>query len=165
MENPMENAEGLLAKRDELLGEVKALKAKVAKLEADLGNAAASAEAAQAEVQRVKLHQPLEKCLGDMFSVRLKYVLPEVQEHFAFSLADDVVKFTQKNGDPVMIGNREAEFTPADIRKALEQVGGFDGVLLSELKGGGGKPPNSAAGGVVKDTPTPAATPQKFGLR
>jgi len=39
------NAEGLLAKRDELLGEVKALKAKVAALETDLATANATAEA------------------------------------------------------------------------------------------------------------------------
>jgi hypothetical protein len=159
-----ENAEGLLAKRDELLGEVKALKAKVASLEAELGAATATAEAAQNEIQRVKLDQPLAECLGDMFSVRLKWIMPEVQEHFAFSLADDGVRFSKKNGDPVMIGDREAEFTPADIRKALEQVGGFDGVLLSEQVGGGGKPPSSSARS-VEDTPARPAPRQQFGLR
>ena len=160
-----ENAEGLLAKRDELLGEVKALKAKVASLEADLGTANATAEAAQQEVQRIKLDEPLAECLGDMFSVRLKYVMPEVQEHFAFSLSDDGIKFTQKNGDPVKIGDRDAEFNPADIRKALEQVGGFDGVLLSEQVGGGGKPPSSASGRTITDTPARPEPQQKFGLR
>jgi len=160
-----ENAEGLLAKRDELLGEVKALKAKVASLEADLGTANATAEAAQQEVQRIKLDEPLAECLGNLFSVRLKYVLPEVQEHFAFSLSDDGIKFTQKNGDPVKIGDRDAEFNPADIRTALEQVGGFDGVLLTKMIGGGGKPPSSSSGGAIADSPAPHAPRQQFGLR
>jgi len=159
------NAEGLLAKRDELLGEVKTLKAKVAGLETELATATATAEAAQSEIQRVKLDQPLEKCLGDMFSVRLKYVLPEVKEHFDFALSDDGIRFTTKDGDPVMIGDREAGFNPADIRKALEQIGDFDGVLLSEQKGGGGKPPNSSSGGLISDTKAPVKVAHKFGLR
>jgi hypothetical protein len=140
------------------------LKAKVASLEADLGTANATAEAAQQEVQRIKLDEPLAECLGDMFSVRLKYVMPEIQEKFAFSLSDEGIKFTQANGDPVMIGDREAEFNPADIRKALEQVGGFDGVLLSEMKSGGGKQPSSSARS-IEDKTAPHAPRQQFGLR
>ena len=164
MTDKTENTEGLLAKRDELLAENKALKAKVANLEAELGAATTTAEAAQQEVQRIKLDQPLAECLGDMFSVHLKWILPELQEKFAFSLSDDGIKFTQANGDPVMIEDREAEFNPKDVRAALEQDGGFEGVLLTEMIGGGGKPPGSSARS-ISDRPARPVAHQQFGLR
>jgi len=153
-ETEKDDVQGLLSKRDELLREVRTLKDRVTELEGERDAATGRAEKAETEVQRVRLDEPVAEILGDMFAVKLKYVLPDIQEHFAFTLADDgKVQFTAKDGAPVKVGDagkeREASFNPDDVRAALEAHGGFDDVLLSRGKSGGGKPPATRAGAGV----------------
>lgn len=166
-----DETEGLVNKNRELLGEVKTLKARVKDLEDHLGAEKGRADAAEAEVKRITLDEPVEAVLGDLFAVKLKYVLPDVKEHFDFVLGDDgAVRFVTADGKPVEIedrgGKREAQFSAADVRKVLEAHGGFDAVLISSHKGGSGKPPGSTYNGAQPPTTTPPKKlEQKFGLR
>lgn len=166
-----DDVQKLLAKRDELLGEVRTLKARVAELEGERDGAVARAATAEAEVKRLCLDDPVAAVLGDLFAVKLKYVLPDIEEDYSFALGDDgQVTFTAKDGAPVKVGEagkeREAGFNADDIRAALEAHGGFDGVLLSQCKGGGGKQPGSGATGVVTQGPQKRQkVAPEFGLR
>ncbi len=171
-ETEKDNVQGLLAKRDELLREVKDLKGRVAELERERDTAIERAEKAETDVQRVRLDEPVAEVLGDLFAVKLKYVLPDIQEHFAFTLADDGrVQFTAKDGAPVKVGDngkeREAGFNPDDVRAALEAHGGFDDVLLSRGKSGGGKPPaaRDGAGVAMPGAAKMRKVAPEFGLR
>ncbi|NKX43598.1 hypothetical protein [Roseicyclus persicicus] len=161
---------GLVAKNKELLAEVKGLKARVKELEEELGKAAGRAEVAEAEVRRITLDEPVEAVLGDLFAVKLKYVMPDLREHFDFRLEDGAVRFVTAEGEPVKIeeagGKRDAQFTASDVRRALEAHGGFDQVLVSEFKGGSGKPPGSNSGGIrVPPKDRQAKVEPRFGLR
>ena len=148
-----DDVQGLIAKRDELLGEVKKLKARVADLEGERDAAQGRADTAEADLRRVRLDEPVEQIMGDLFVVKLRHAMPEVKDHFDFALGDDgAVRFTTKEGEPVKITEggkeREAAFTAGDIRKALAEHGGFDEILRAEGVGGSGKPPGSASSGV-----------------
>ncbi|MEI4262332.1 hypothetical protein [Roseovarius sp. D0-M9] len=170
-ETEKDDVQGLLAKRDELLREVKNLKGRVAELEGERDAANGRADNAEGEVQRVRLDEPVAAVLGDMFAVKLKYVLPDVQEHFSFNLGDDgQVQFTAKDGARVKVGEagkeREAGFNSDDVRAALEAHGGFDDVLLTRAKGGTGKPPSAGQNGVMTgDAPKSQKVAPEFGLR
>lgn len=170
-EDNKDDVQKLLAKRDELLGEVRTLKARVAELEGERDGAVARADTADAEVKRLCLDDPVADVLGEMFAVKLKYVLPDIEEDFAFALGDDgQVTFTGKDGAAVQVGEagkeREAGFNADDIRAALEAHGGFDGVLLSQAKGGGGKQPGRGATGLSPQEPKKAQkVAPDFGLR
>lgn len=164
--------EKLRAKRDELLGEVKALKAKNAELESARAEAVTRADAAEGEVRRVRLDEPVEAVLGDLFTVRLKHVLPEIREHFDFALGEDgEISFTTKDGEPVTIGSgsgaREAGFTADDVRAALVAHGAFDEILRAPGAGGSGKPPGSGstAQDAQRQGQKPARVAPTFGLR
>lgn len=166
------DVQGLIAKRDELLGEVRKLKARVAELEGDVSAAVARADTAEADLRRVRLDEPVAHVLGDLFAINLRHALPEVKDHFDFALGDDGnVRFTTKDGSPVTIKDgakeREAGFSAADIRAALIQHGGFDEILRAPGVGGSGKPPGSGGGSHVASVPAKKAekVAPAFGLR
>jgi|GEM_PF-4646573 len=151
-----DDVQALIAKRDELLGEVKKLKARLADLEGERDTAVARADTAEADLRRVRLDDPVEQIMGDLFTIKLRHALPEVKDHFDFALDDDgAVKFTTKDGEPVKITEggkeREAGFTAEDIRAALTEHGGFDEILRAPGVGGSGKPPASTSGAVASD--------------
>src|SRR6056297_1082184 len=107
-----DDVQGLIAKRDELLGEVKKLKAKVADLEGERDAEKTRADTAEADLRRVRLDDPVEQIMGDLFTIKLRHALPEVKDHFDFVLGDDgAVRFTDKDGEPVKIidGGKERE--------------------------------------------------------
>ena len=166
-----DDVQKLLAKRDELLAEVKALKAQKAELETQAATERERAEAAEAEVKRVRLDEPVQEVLGDLFTVKLKYVLPDIEEAFAFQIGEAGVEFRTKDGEPVKITEggkeREAAFTPQDVRAALEAHGGFDEVLRAGGVGGAGKPPafGSGAAPAEPERKTDQAVAPAFGLR
>lgn len=83
------DVDGLLRKNAELLGEVKALKAKVAEVEAERDGARAEAQEARATVRRVQLDEPLEQALGGAFVAPWRIMRPLVEEHFEVGLGDD----------------------------------------------------------------------------
>lgn len=148
-----DDVQGLIAKRDELLGEVKKLKARVADLESERDAEKARADTAEGDLRRVRLDDPVEQIMGDLFTIKLRHALPEVKDHFDFVLGDDgAVRFTTKEGEPVTITEggkeREAAFSAGDIRKALTDHGGFDEILRAEGVAGSGKPPASTSSGV-----------------
>lgn len=166
-----DDVQKLLAKRDELLGEVKKLKGRVADLEGERDAAQERADTAEADLRRVRLDDPVEHMLGDLFTIKLRHALPEVKDHFDFALGDDgAVKFTTKDGEPVKITEggkeREAGFNAKDIGAALSEHGGFDEILRAPGVGGSGKPPSSSSvrsgGGEGKKSDSVA---QPFGLR
>ena len=168
MSEEKDDIQGLIAKRDELLGEVKKLKAKVAELEAERDTANARADTAEGDLRRVRLDDPVEAMLGDLFTIKLRHALPEVRDHFDFTLGEDgAVRFTDKEGQPVTLvqDQREAGFTADDIRKALIEHGGFDEILRAPGVGGGGKPPNSGGQGVQSAPQKPEKVAPAFGLR
>mgnify|MGYP006432063917 CR=1 FL=1 len=168
MSEETDDMQGLIAKRDELLGEVKKLKARVAELEAERDTAKARADTAEGDLHRVKLDEPVESVLGDLFTIKLRHALPEVKDHFDFALGEDgAVHFTDKEGQPVTLveDGREAGFNADDIRKALTEHGGFDEILRAPGAGGGGKPPNSGGQGVSSAPQEPKRVAPSFGLR
>ena len=166
-----DETDGLVEKNRELLGEVKKLKARVKELEDDLGAEKGRADTAEAEVKRITLDGPVEAVLGDLFAVKLKYVLPDVKEHFDFVPGDDgAVRFVTAEGEPVEItdrdGKREAQFTARDVRTALEAHGGFDEVLKAAGSGGSGKPPGSSGNGTIQPPSNDGTKVEpRFGLR
>lgn len=170
-DNTKHDVQGLIAKRDELLGEVKRLKARVAELEGERDAAQLRADGAEADLKRVRLDDPVESVLGDLFTIKLRHALPEVKDHFDFLLGDDGgVRFTTKEGEAVKIRDggkeREASFNANDIRQALIEHGGFDEILRAPGVGGGGKQPGStSSGGQAAQAKPDRKVATQFGLR
>ncbi len=157
--------EKLLAKRDELLGEVKALRAKVVELETEKTGAVERADTAEAKLRKVLLENPVDDVLKGLLAVPSPRILEEVRQTFGFALDDaGNIKFTDKDGKPLMIEAskeaREATFTAKDVRLALEEHGGFDDVLLARGLGGTGRNDPQKP---IKVEAAPVAS--QFGLR
>lgn len=83
------DVDGLLRKNAELLGEVKALKARVAEIEVERDAAAADAAGARETMRRVQLEEPLEQALGGAFVAPWRIMRPLVDEHFDVDLGED----------------------------------------------------------------------------
>ena len=83
------DVDGLLRKNAELLGEVKALKAKVAEIEGERDGARAEAQEARETMRRVQLDEPLEQVLGGAFVAPWRIMRPLVEEHFEVGLGED----------------------------------------------------------------------------
>ena len=71
MSEDKDDIQGLIAKRDELLNEVKKLKAKVAELEAERDTEKTRADTAEGDLRRVRLDDPVEAMLGDLFTINV----------------------------------------------------------------------------------------------
>ncbi|SNT38088.1 hypothetical protein [Tropicimonas sediminicola] len=146
---------GLKAKCDELLAEVKTVKARLKEAEAERDEALEARSAALAEVERVTVTEPVAAVMSDLFSVAFRRVKPDLDEHFKF-VRDDAgrIALRTKDGEPVHLEaeGREAAFTLEDLRKAVAQTGGFDDVLIATRASGGGSASPSAS-------PQPKAEP------
>ncbi|MBE0414912.1 hypothetical protein, partial [Yoonia sp.] len=92
----------LTAKRDELLGEVKAERAKRRAIEAERDEWKAKAEEAAQKLRAELIDKPVADLLGDMFLVPFRHVKPEIADHYDFTLGDDgAIQVTNKDGEPV----------------------------------------------------------------
>lgn len=136
--------EKVLAKKDELLGEVKALRAKAVEQDATIAALTERAETSEAKLRKVLLENPVDEVLKGLLAVPSPRIMEEVRQTFGFTLADDgSIRFTDKDGNPLMLEAskeaREATFSAADVRLALEEHGGFDDVLLARGIGGTGR--------------------------
>lgn len=163
----MSDETGLTAKRDELLAEVKILKARLKEVEAERDAERERADKAEGEFRRVTIDDPVEAVLADLFVVPLRHVMGEVREHFDF-VRDDAgaLQMRTKAGEPVKLSDgAEVTFEPEAIRKALLEVGTLDEVVRGTLAIGGGAPGGKggqpAATGPVRRAPVA----QRFGLR
>lgn len=163
----MSDETGLTAKRDELLAEVKALKARLREVEAERDAERERADRAEGEFQRVTIDDPVEAILADLFVVPLRHVMGEVREHFSF-VRDEAgaLQIRDKEGQPVKLADgREVTFEPEPIRRALLEVGTLDEVVRGTLAAGGG----ATGGAVGQPNPTGpirrAPVAQRFGLR
>ena len=155
------NVDGLLKKRDQLLSEVKTLRAKLAEVTAERDSLAAS-------YGKVTLDQPLSEMLARVSPIPPRFVRPMVEEHFSFILGDDgAVQMRTKEGKPVQIEGREAVFTEADVKAALASVTELRGVVYGNQASGGG----ATGGGKGVPQPAPKKPEPKpkvaspFGLR
>lgn len=121
--------DGLLRKNAELLGEVKALKAKVAEIEAERDGARSEAQAAQETMRRVQLEEPLERAAAPAFAVPWRIVRPLIEEHFDIALGEDgAPQITAKaSGEAVPLDGlvRAAQAVP-DLAVALRPISGPD---------------------------------------
>lgn len=163
----MTDETGLTAKRDELLAEVKALKARLKEVEAERDGERVRADKAETELRRATIDAPVEAVLADLFVVPLRHVMGEVREHFDF-IRDDAgaLQMRGKDGQPVTLEDgAEVTFEPEAIRKALLEVGTLDEVLRGTLASGGGAPGGNgklpAQTGEIRRAPVA----QRFGLR
>lgn len=158
---------GLTAKRDELLAQVKALKARLAEVEAERDGAQAAAAEAEARFNAAVIDRPVDAVLADLFLVPLRHVKPEIEAHFAFGVGDEgAIRVLDQDGNPVMLEGREAQCAPADMLKLLRGIGTLDEVLRGTLASGGGAVATGASGAMVsrkQETPRKVASP--FGLR
>jgi hypothetical protein len=152
------DVDALLRKNAELLGEVKALKAKVADLEGERDAAKDGEGQAKAAMQKILLDDPLEREIGKLFSLPWRHIRPLVEEHFTFTLADD--------GKPVATPVAGGDALPID--KLLSHFNAIPDlvVALNRPIGGGAK---GSDGTRLYDPPKPDEAPRKvasqFGLR
>lgn len=110
------DAAALIAKRDQLLGEVKALKARLTEAESDRDAWKAKAETAEAALRRFKVDDPLEDLAGGMFGIPTRFAVQLLRDHFAFELGGDgAVTVRDKAGT-------ELPFTAEAIATAAEAV-------------------------------------------
>jgi cell division septum initiation protein DivIVA len=150
------DVEALLRKNAELLGEVKALKAKVAELEGERDSANDDSSQAQAAMQKLLLDDPLERTFGEAFSLPWRYMRPVIEEHFTFALGDGKPLATPvAGGDPIDLEAAfQAVFTIPDLAAALRPA-----------RGGGAK----GSHGLPRIEPEKQDAPRKvasqFGLR
>ena len=150
------DVDGLLRKNAELLGEVKALKAKVAEIEGERDGARAEAQEARETMRRVQLDEPLEQVLGGAFVAPWRIMRPLVEEHFDAVLGEDGrPQITAKaSGEAVAMGGMIAAMQAVpDLAAALRPPRG------SGARGNNGHDPHE-----------PQAKPQAkvaspFGLR
>lgn len=121
--------DGLLRKNAELLGEVKALKAKVAEIEAERDGARSEAQAAQETMRRVQLEEPLERAAAPAFAVPWRIVRPLIEEHFDIALGEDGTPqiAAKASGEAVTLDGlvRAAQAVP-DLAVALRPISGPD---------------------------------------
>ncbi|PVA11546.1 hypothetical protein DC366_00820 [Pelagivirga sediminicola] len=158
-ENDEHNVEGLLRKNAELLADIKTLKGRVATLEAERDAAQEARDTANAEVQRVKLDEPLENSVASMFSVPWRIMRPVIEEHFKFDLGEDGKPvFSDIEGNPVSLGERDAVFAPDDLRQAMMAVPDLAAAMRPPRGGGargndGGVSPTPVKSGSEKVAP------------
>jgi len=161
VDDTKDNVDGLLKKRDQLLNEVKTLRAKLAEVTAERDTLAASYGA-------VTLDKPLSEMLAKVSPFPARFTRPMVEEHFSFSLGDDgEVQMRGKDGKPVQIDGREAIFSESDMRAALAGVAELQGIVYGNQASGGGAP-GSTSRAPQSAPKKPEAKPKlasPFGLR
>ncbi len=106
----------LLAKRDQLLGELKALKTRLAETEAECDAWKGKATTADDRLRRFKIDDPLEDLASHMFGIPTRFAVQMLRDHFAFELGEDgQVTVRDKAG-------AELPFTAEAIATAAEAV-------------------------------------------
>lgn len=130
-EAQVHDAEALIRKNAELLGEIKGLKAKIATLEQERDAALQSAETSGATMRKVLLDDPLERTLGQVFSLPWRHMRPLLEEHFEFALGDD--------GKPTGKAKSGGEaMTLDEVRAAFAAIPDL-AVIMRPAQGGGAK--------------------------
>lgn len=144
--------QGLIEKRDELLDEVKTLKAKLKTLEGERDEAGERAEAAEAELKRITVDNPVDEMLKAVFTVPVDQARKLLEGQFTFERGDGGLEMHNVEGERVC--GLEAE----EVKEALQAAGYSKTILLgSRASGSGGtttKPPEA------KPEPAP-----RYGLR
>lgn len=159
------NENALIAKRDELLAEVRKLKARLAEVEGERDTALERAAKAEGDFQRVTVDEPVEAVLSQVFAVPLRYVMPDLKEHYSFGRDQEgQLQFRTKDGEPVMVKDRDAAFTEEDIYDALAETGKFGEVLRASRAVGSGSPGGSLRP-VTKTEEKKQRVDSPFGLR
>jgi hypothetical protein len=150
--------DGLLRKNAELLGELKAAKARIAELEAERDSARADAQTARETMRRVQLEEPLEQALAGAFTGPWKIMRPLLGEHFTFELGDD--------GKPAIAAKSTGEAVPLSGMIAAMATIPDLAAALRPPRGGGAL--GNDKGSSLADVPQPKPKPKvaaTFGLR
>lgn len=159
---------GLLRKRDELLAEVRALKAKLAEVTAERDAMAEAKGRSDAELKAITIDRPTDDLLAQVAVLPVRFVRPAFDEHFSVKLDDKgQLQFLTAEGQPVQIEGRQAVFSAEDIRAAMAHVDELRPVVKGSQASGGG----ATGGGRGVPQPTakkPEPKPKvasPFGLR
>jgi hypothetical protein len=150
------DVDALLRKNAELLGELKAAKARLAEVEAEREAARGEAQAARDTMRRVQLDEPLEQALGGAFVAPWRIMRPLVEEHFEVGLDGD--------GKPQVVAKANGEAVPIGSMFAAVMAVPDLAAAMRPARGGG------ARGNDGPDPHGPQAKPQAkvaspFGLR
>lgn len=146
--------QGLIEKRDQLLAEVKKLKARVNELEGERDTANERANNAENELQRITIDNPVDDLLKDVFTVPADQARKLLDEQFKFERGEDGIAMFDAEGE------RVAGFDANEVKSALESAGYSKTILLgSRASGSGGTTETQPA----KSEPAPRA--RSYGLR
>ena len=145
----------LEAKRDELLAEVKDLKAKLKTITEERDEAVKRADGAEADIHTLRVDNPVNSTLDDIFTIRHEKARRMLGDEYQFKLTDEGIK----------VFKGEDEIAPLDDKKALSQhfsEAGLDDVLVGTRASGAGG--STQAGETVRPKEN-TEQPRQFGLR
>jgi hypothetical protein len=150
--------DGLLRKNAELLGELKAARARIAEHESERDAARADAQTARDTMRRVQLEEPLEQALAGAFTVPWRIMRLLLGEHVDFALGDD--------GKPSITAKGTGEAVPlSGMIAAMATIPDLAAALRPPR---GGNALGNDRGSSLPDVSQPKAKPkvaQAFGLR
>ena len=144
----------LEAKRDELLAETKDLKKRLKEVTDERDGAIARAETAEGEVQQLRIDNPVDEMLKDVFTVPPERARKLIESDFEFKLSEDGLGMF-KDGEKV------AGFDAKEISEVLS-AHGLDSVIVGTRASGAGG--SSKAVETVRPRETPEQ-PRQFGLQ
>lgn len=155
MSEEVKDSDALIAKRDELLAEVKELKAKLKKATSERDEAVSRAEQAEQGVHTLRVDNPVDDLLKDVFVVPPERARKLIEGEYNFKLTDEGIKLF-KDDEPV------AGFDVKEVKQVLSNAG-YDNVLLGTRASGSG----GDAGKPSATSPQPKQENKQpqFGLR
>jgi len=155
MSDEIKDEDALIAKRDQLLAEVKELKGKLKTVTDERDQAVERAETAEKEVQTLKVDNPVDDLLKDVFMVPPDRARKLMDGEFDFKNTDEGIRMFK--GDEQVAG-----FDVKEVQEVLSKAG-YDNVLLgTRASGAGGSAGKPAASAPQK---TEQREQSKFGLR
>jgi len=154
MTDEIKDEDALIAKRDQLLAEVKELKGKLKTVTDERDQAVERAETAEKEVQTLKVDNPVDDLLKDVFMVPPDRARKLMNGEFYFQNTEEGIKMFQ--GDEQVAG-----FDVKEVQEVLSKAG-YDNVLLGTRASGAGGGAKPAASAPQK---TEQREQSKFGLR